>query len=82
MAKVDALLFTAICTRGIDDRFLKLYPASVVSPIMTKFSQYTPTPPATQYRYPFACKIKGASTGESERSHCQKNPRRMREDGE
>ncbi len=27
---------------GIDARFLKLYPASAVSPIMTKFSQYTP----------------------------------------
>jgi hypothetical protein len=68
--------------RGIDARFLKLSPASAVGPIPTKFSQYTPTPPATQYQCPFASKIKGPSTGESERSHCQKNPRRMREDGE
>jgi hypothetical protein len=28
--------------RGIGARFLKLSPASTVSPIMTKFSQYTP----------------------------------------
>ncbi len=28
--------------RGIDARFLKLSPASAVSPILTKFSQYTP----------------------------------------
>jgi hypothetical protein len=28
--------------RGIDARFLELSPASAVSPIMTKFSQYTP----------------------------------------
>jgi hypothetical protein len=27
---------------GIDARFLKLSPASAVSPIMTKISQYTP----------------------------------------
>ncbi len=27
---------------GIDARFLKLSPVSAVSPIMTKFSQYTP----------------------------------------
>jgi hypothetical protein len=30
--------------RGIVARFLKLSPASAVSPIMTKFSQYTPPP--------------------------------------
>jgi hypothetical protein len=35
--------------RGIAARFLKLSPASAFSPIMTKFSQYTPPPPATQY---------------------------------
>ncbi len=34
--------------RGIDARFLKLSPASAVSPILTKFSQYIPIPPATQ----------------------------------
>jgi hypothetical protein len=32
---------------GIDARFLKLSPASAVNPIMTKFSQLPPTPPAT-----------------------------------
>jgi hypothetical protein len=40
------------------------------------------TPPASQYRCPFASKVKEPSTVESERSHCQSNPRRMREDGE
>jgi hypothetical protein len=68
--------------RGIGARFLKLSPASDVSPILTKFLQYTPTPPATQYQCPFTGKIKGPSTGESERRHCQNNPRCMREDGE
>jgi hypothetical protein len=58
---------------GIDARFLKLSPASAVSPIMTKFSQYNP-------HSTFAGKIKGPATGDSESSHCQKNPRRMRED--
>jgi hypothetical protein len=37
---------------------------------------------ATQYQCPFTGKIKGPSTGESERRHCKNNPRRMREDGE
>ncbi len=69
---------------GIDARFLKLSPASTVRAIMTKFSQYTPH--STCYLvlvpgYPFVGKIKGPVTGESESSHCQKNPRRMREDG-
>jgi hypothetical protein len=67
--------------RGIDARFLELLPASAVSPILTKFSQYTPH--STCYSEPvFTGKIKGPSTGESERRHCQNNPRRMREDGE
>ncbi len=46
---------------GIDARFLKLSPSLTVSPIMT--NSITPTPPATQYWYPFAGKIKGPSTG-------------------
>ncbi len=67
---------------GIDARFLKLSPASAVSPIMTKCSQYTPHSTCYLDWCPFAGKIKGAATGESESSHCQKNPRRMREDRE
>jgi hypothetical protein len=39
------------------------------------------TTPATQYKCPFAGKIKGPSTGESVRSHFQNILRRMREDG-
>jgi hypothetical protein len=54
-----------------------LSPASAVSPILTKFHSISPTPPATQYQCPFGLKIKGPSTGESERRHCE-----MREDGE
>jgi hypothetical protein len=50
--------------KGIGARFLKLSPASAVNPIMTKFSQYTPVYPIS----PFAGKIKGPSTGESEES--------------
>jgi hypothetical protein len=45
--------------RGIGTRFLKLSPASAVSPIMTKFSKYTPTPPATQYRCQLPARLKG-----------------------
>ena len=67
---------------GIDARFLKLSPASAFSPIMTKFSQYTPHSTCYLVLYSFAGKIKGPATGELESSHCQKNPRRMREDGE
>ncbi len=62
----------------IDARFLKLSHASAISPIITKFSQYTPH--STCYLVlVFIC---WQETGESESSHCQKNPRRMREDGE
>jgi hypothetical protein len=68
--------------KGIGARFFKLSPASAVSQIMKKFHSIPHTPPATQYWCPFAGKIKGPSTGKSERSHCQNNPRRIREDGE
>jgi hypothetical protein len=67
---------------GIAARFLNFSPASTVCPIMTKFSQYTPHSTCYIDWCPFAGKIKGPSTGESESSHCQNNPRRMREDGE
>jgi hypothetical protein len=41
--------------------------------IVARFLKWSPA---------FAGKIKGTSTGESDSSHCQNNPRRMREDGE
>ncbi len=52
-------------------RFLKLSPASAVSPIITKFSQYSPH--STCYSLLVSI-CKGPSTGESERRHCQNNP--------
>ncbi len=63
-------LFLLQGARGIDARFLKLSPASAVSPILTKCSQYTShsTYSTTQFQCPFTGKIKGPLTGESERS--------------
>ncbi len=86
-AQVTIYMYTSIQgARAIDARFLKLSPASAVSPILTKFSQYTPHYTyyllSTSTGYPFTANIKGPSTGESERRHCQNNPRHMREDGE
>ncbi len=49
--------------------------------ILTKFSQYTPHSTYFSVSVPIY-RLKGPTTGESERRHCQNNPRRMREDGE
>ncbi len=40
--KSEPDIYTIQGASGIDARFLKLSPASAVSPILTKFSQYTP----------------------------------------
>jgi hypothetical protein len=57
-------------------------PASAGSRIMKKFSQYTQHSTCYLVLVPFAGKIKGHTTGESESSHSKKNTLRMRKDRE